>query len=155
MTDSALATNTTDLLAITDALLRFGAGTDDGDSVLLSSSFTIDAVVDFGPCGCKLGLDFAPLEGRETIVGFLSGTSVRQVTSHAITNSRVHVKDGQATLRALVEATHLSRADPLRRFRMMCRYDAELSPDPAVWRIARLTIDNVWFEGDPQVMLER
>ena len=155
MTSSTWAANTVDLLAVTDALLRFGAGTDDGDRDLLESAFTTQAVVDFGPCGRKLGLDFGRLEGRETIVGFLSGTSAQQVTSHVVTNGRVRMGQGQATLGALVEATHVVRADPQRRFRMMCRYDAELSPDLADWRIARLVIDNVWFEGDPQVMFER
>lgn len=59
-----------DHLSITDALLKFGAGTDAGDAALLTSAFTREAVVDFGPCGRKLGLDFEPLRGRDGIVVF-------------------------------------------------------------------------------------
>ncbi len=142
-------------VAVTDALLRFGAGTDEGDRDLLSSAFAVDAVVDFGPCGRKLGLDFPPLTGREAIVGFLGGTSAQQVTSHLVSNSRIAMNGGRATVRALVEAVHIIRAEPDQRFRMMNRYDAELDLEPDAWRIERLVIDNIWFEGDPRTMLHR
>ena len=137
---------------IVDALLRFAAGTDDGDAALLGSVFTPEAVVDFGPCGRKLGMVFDPLIGAPAIVGFLGGTSRRQVTSHVITNPRVRLDGGRAQLRALVEATHVARDDRARRFRMMNRYDVELELRSDDWRIARMTIDGIWFEGDPAVL---
>ncbi len=92
-------------IGVGDALLRFAAGTDDGDLAKLESAFAEDAVVDFGACGQAIGLDFEPLEGSATITGFLVGTSSRQVTSHVVTNSRVKVSGGHAHLRALVDGT--------------------------------------------------
>ena len=142
-------------LSITDALLRFGAGTDNADTDLLVSAFAPDAVIDFGPCGRKLGLDFEPLQGRDTIVGFLAGTAALQLTSHVVTNSRTHVRGDGASVRALVDATHVVRADRARRFRMMNWYDAELVRHQDAWRIEHLLIDNIWFEGDPHTMLHR
>ena len=54
-------------LGVADTLLRFGAGVDRGDASLLASVFTDDAVVDFRPCGQKLGLDFPVLEGAQAV----------------------------------------------------------------------------------------
>lgn len=144
-----------DHLAITDALLRFGAGTDAGDAALLASTFVVDAVVDFGPCGRKLDLAFEPLRGQAEIVGFLAGTAALQVTSHVVTNARARRQGDRASLRALVEATHIVRTDTDRRFRMMNWYEAKLEPDQGEWRITDLLIDNIWFEGDPHTILHR
>ena len=144
-----------DRLGTGDALLRFAAGTDEGDAALIASAFSAQAIVDFGPCGDKLGLPFPPLEGRDAIVGFLAGTSVHQITSHVVTNVRVKDMPKRAEMRALVEATHIVRADPSRRFRMLDRYFAEVVLNAGDWRIERLVIDNIWFEGDPRIMLHR
>lgn len=141
--------------AVVDALLRFGAGTDDGDAALIRSAFTDDAVVDFSTCGRNIGFDFEPLDGANAITGFLAGTSRRQATSHVVTNPRVRSTGGGARLRALVDATHVVRDDPARRFRMMNWYDADLVTLDGQWRIARLMIDNVWFEGDATVLFVR
>ena len=139
-----------------DALLRFAAGTDEGDAELLRSAFTPDATVDFGPCGGKLGLRFPPIAGRDAIVGFLAGTSKQQITSHMVANVRViAMPDGGAEVRALVEATHVVRGEPSRRFRMLDPYTATLARHEEIWRIRRLVIDNLWFEGDPRIMLCR
>lgn len=144
-----------DVAAIGDALLRFAAGTDTGDAALIASAFAPDAVVDFGPCGDKLGLAFPPLEGRDDIVGFLAGTSRHQITSHVVTNVRLSTTARGTRSQALVEATHIVRHDPARRFRMLDRYEADHAPHDGEWRIERLVIDNVWFEGDPRIMLCR
>ena len=144
-----------DRLAIGDALLRFAAGTDEGNAGLIASAFASKAVVDFGPCGEKLGLTFEPLAGRDTIVGFLAGTSQKQSTSHVVTNARAEVTGGAARSHTLVEATHMRRTDPGARFRMLNRYEATLCLEADVWRIDRLMIDNIWFEGEPRIMLDR
>ena len=144
-----------ELHSIADALRRFGAGTDDGNAALLASAFSEDAMVDFSPCGRKLGLDFEPLRGREAIVGFLAGGADHQMTSHVIANSRAWLRDGRAKLRALVEATHIPKVDRGQPFRMLNWYDAELGPDPGAWRIEALVVDNIWFDGDPRTILRR
>jgi len=142
-----------DHLEVTDALLRFGAGVDHDDVGLIASAFSEDAVVDFGPCGCKMGLEFPVLTGGETIVRFLGSTSGTQTTTHVITNGRAHVEGDAAKLRALVDATHLPRGDHSRRCEMMNWYEAELIRDGRLWRIRGLVIHNAWFTGDPQVLV--
>ena len=142
-------------IGVGDALLRFAAGTDDGDLAMLESAFAEDAVVDFGACGRAIGLDFEPLAGAATITGFLVGTSRRQVTSHVVTNPRVRAGGDHAHLRALVDATHIVRADRARRFRMTNWYDADLVRIDGHWRIGRMAIENIWFQGDPAILTLR
>lgn len=144
-----------DLPGVMDALYRFGAGVDRNEKHLLATAFTDDAVVDFGPCGRAMGLDFPVLTGGESIVGFLSANSETQTTSHVITNGRARVDGATATLRALVDATHLPRGDHSRRCQMMNWYDVNLVKDTSLWRIQRLVISNAWFTGDIQVLLGR
>ena len=142
-------------LAVADTLLRFGAGVDRGDPSLLASVFTHDATVDFRPCGQKLGLDFPVLQGAEVITGFLAGTAHTQVTSHVVSNTRVQAAEASARALSLVDANHLVRAEPGRRFRMMNWYAVEAVRSAAVWRVSSLVIDNIWFDGDPSVLLVR
>lgn len=144
-----------DRLAVLDALLRFAAGADAGDEDLITSAFTPDAEVDFGPCGRSLGLDFAVLRSRAAIVGFLACTAEWQVTSHAVTNPLAAIAGDRARLRTLVDAVHIVRDEPGTRFRMMNRYEAELDRGADGWAIDRLRINNVWFEGDPRTLLLR
>ncbi len=142
-------------LSVADILLRFGAGVDRCDRSLLASVFTDDAEVDFRPCGAKLGLDFPVLGGGETIAAFLAGGAHAQVTSHVVTNTRVQATGASASACSLVDATHLVRADTSRRLRMMNWYETEAVRLEAHWRVRRLVIDNVWFDGDPQALLVR
>lgn len=142
-----------ELLEVMDALYRFGAGVDHNDNLLLATAFSDDAVVDFGPCGRAMGLDFPVLTGGETIVGFLCANAQRQTTSHVITNGRAWVDGRAATLRALVDATHLPKDDHSRRCQMMNWYDVDLVKQVNLWRIRQLVISNAWFSGDIQVLL--
>lgn len=142
-----------ELAGVMDAMYRFGAGVDHNEGDLLASAFADDAVVDFRPCGRAMGLNFPVLTGGETIIGFLRGNAGVQTTSHVITNGRAQVEGRAATLRALVDATHLPKSDPSRRCRMMNWYDVELVQDGDLWRIRRLVISNAWFAGDVQVLL--
>ena len=135
--------------------MRFGAGVDRADERLLASAFTVDAVVDFGPCGRKLNLDFPVVAGREAIVAFLAATGRTQTTSHAVANARVQTQGSSATLRALVDATHISKRDPMRRFQMVNWYELDLVEQELTWQAQRLVIDNIWFSGEPDVLLGR
>ena len=140
-------------LDIVDALLRLGAGIDHADEDLLATALTDDAVVDFTPCGRTMGLDFPVLTGGQAIVAFLRATAKTQTTTHVITNARARIDGGAASLRALVDATHLPRSDHRRRCEMMNWYYAELVENAALWRIDRLVIENAWFTGDTKVLL--
>lgn len=146
------STPPTEYPALMDTLYRFGAGVDRGDAALLASAFHASAVVDFTPCGRKLGLDFPVLKGAESIVGFLASTHQTQGTSHVITNGRADQHEGTASLQVLVDATHLLLADPRRRFRMMNWYTITLERVDAAWLIRDLKIDNIWSEGHPEVL---
>ena len=142
-------------LGMADTLLRFGAGVDRGEPSLLACVFTDDAVVDFRPCGTKLGLDFPLLQGAAAITAFLAGGASTHVTSHVISNTRAQLDGPAGRSRSLVDATHLVRADLGRHFRMMNWYKTEAVRSEAHWRIRSLMIDNVWFDGDPQILLVR
>ena len=140
-------------LEVIDALYRFGAGVDHNDADLLATAFSDDAVVDFGPCGRAMGLEFPILTGGESIVGFLCGNAGKQTTSHVITNGRARINGGSAVLRALVDATHLPKDDHSCRCQMMNWYDVDLVKEADAWRMRRVVISNAWFTGDVQVLL--
>lgn len=142
-----------ELPGVMDALYRFGAGLDHNDGDLLATAFSDDAVVDFGPCGQAMGLDFPVLTGGETILGFLRANAGTQTTSHVITNGRAQVNGNAAGLRALVNATHLPKGDHSRRCEMMNWYDVDLVKQAGLWRMRRVVISNAWFTGDVQVLL--
>lgn len=141
-----------DRLAVVDALYRFAAGIDLRDKDLLASALADDAVSDFRPAAAKGGFEYPVIEGRDTIVSALS-TSLSQLdTTHSVSNPRVTLNGDAAHLDALVEAQHVSRADPSRHYLMKNRYRVELVRQGAAWVIARNTVDNVWRSGDPTVL---
>ncbi len=142
-------------LRVTDALVRFGAGIDRADERLLASALATDAVVDFGPCGTKLGLDVPVMKRRGDIVTFLAATGLTQATSHVVANARVRVEGSAAKLLALVDATHVSKSDPSRRFQMVNWYELDLVAADVGWLAARLVIDNIWSRGQPNLLSER
>ena len=144
-----------ELAGVMDALYRCGAGVDHDDGELLATAFAEDALVDFGPCGRAMALDFPVLTGRETIVDFLRSTAGVQTTSHVITNGRAQVEGSAARLRALVDATHMPKTAHSRHCRMMNWYEAELVGMTHSWRISRMVIENAWHEGDPQILMRR
>ncbi|SFH63084.1 nuclear transport factor 2 family protein [Albimonas pacifica] len=141
-----------DILAVAGTLYRFAAGIDRRDAALLASAFAEDAVSDFRPAGRKAGFDYPVLEGRETIVAALLGSLAALDTSHTVGNPRVAVDGDLARLDALVEAQHVSRADPTRQYLMKNRYDVELLREGDDWVIRRVTIDSIWRSGDPSVL---
>lgn len=143
---------TTDKLAVIDALYRFAAGIDLRDSELLSSAFAADAISDFGPAGKKAGFELPVLEGRENIVAMLTGALSKIDTTHSVSNPRVTLNEDKAVLDALVEAQHLPSDDHSRHYLMKNRYDVELIKQGEVWVIQRYTVDNVWLTGDPTVL---
>ena len=66
---------------------------------------------------------------------------------------QMQVRSGnKAHMEAIVEAQHLPRHDHSRHYLMKNRYDIELARQGEVWVIERVTIDNVWRDGDPAVL---
>ena len=138
-----------------DAMFRFGAGVDRNDRELLASALTNDVTVDFSPCGKKMNLPFGAVSGSRAIIDLLCGEKKTQITSHVVTNGRlVSDKDGPV-LQMLVDATHISVANAGKRCRMMIRYDVQVELLNGQYRIEKMLIDSIWFEGDVEVLLDR
>lgn len=152
--------HTDDRADIADALHRYAAGIDDGDAGVLASSLDPDAVVDLSRAAAQIGVRFPTLVRRDLIVMTLMTVFGPLDTSHALTNLRVTVDGGTAVLRCYAQ-THLyppgdgPRPDRTRRAVMMNRYTAELVRCDGHWRIRHLVVDNLWFEGDPAVLVSR
>jgi hypothetical protein len=140
-----------DRLAVVEALYRYAAGIDLKDNDLLASAFTEDAVVDLSRATAKAGLEYPPIEGRDTIIAALSNSLRALDTTHTVSNPRVSTRGDRATLEAIVAAQHLPQDDHTRHLLMTNRYDLELVRQGHSWLIERLTVDNAWTVGDPTV----
>lgn len=145
--------NIYDRFEIIDALYRFGLGQDLRDKALFASSFTEDATVDFRPAAQKCGLDIPLMTGREAIVAIILNADTRIDTTHVVTNCRVEQNGNTARLSALVEAQHLPKDDHTRHAMLKNLYDVLLIKVGERWLIKHLYIDNVWFTGDPAVII--
>ena len=151
-----LAQLAADRYEIADAVHRFAFGLDHGDADSLASTLTEDCVLDFRPAGKKLGLDFPKLDGRQSIVDTLIPLLGPLDTSHTVSNVQVEVSEDSATLYCYVLAQHfMPRQGPRpgsENALLMNRYDCELVRDGQKWRFKRMTIDNAWAQGNPEIL---
>jgi SnoaL-like protein len=145
-----------DRYEIADALHRYAFGLDHGDADSLASAFTEDCVFDFRPAGKKLELDFAKLTGRQAVVDTLIPLLGPLDTSHTVSNLQIEISDDSATLYAYVMSQHFMPRQGSRRGSenalLMNRYDCELVRDGQKWRFKRVTIDNAWAQGNPEIL---
>src|SRR5881392_2659617 len=145
-----------DRYEIADALHRFAFGLDHGDADSLSSALTEDCVLDFRPAGKKLGLDFPKLTGRQAIVDALIPLLGPLDPSHTASNLQIEVSEDTATLYCYVLAQHfMPREGPhpgSENALLMNRYDCELARDGEKWRFRKMTIDNAWAQGNPEIL---
>ena len=145
-----------DRYEIADALHRYAFGLDHGDADSLASAFTEDCVFDFRPAGKKLELDFAKLTGRQAVVDTLIPLLGPLDTSHTVSNLQIEISDNSATLYAYVMSQHFMPRQGSRRGSenalLMNRYDCELVRDGQKWRFKRVTIDNAWAQGNPEIL---
>src|SRR2546421_11438029 len=151
-----LAQLAADRYEIADTLHRFAFGLDHGDADSLASTLTEDCVFDFRPAGKKLELDFAKLTGRQAIVDTLIPLLGPLDTSHTVSNVQIEISDDSATLYAYVMSQHfMPRQGSCRGSEnalLMNRYDCELVRDGQKWRFKRVTIDNAWAQGNPEIL---
>src|SRR5690349_4015049 len=151
-----LAQLAADRYEITDALHRFAFGLDHGDADSLTSALTEDCVLDFRPAGKKLGLDFGKLTGRQAIVDALIPLLGPLDTSHTTSNVQIEVSEDSATLYCYMLAQHfMPRRGPQpgsENALLMNRYDCELARDGGKWRFRKMTIDNAWAQGNPEIL---
>lgn len=143
----------TDRVEVIDALYRFGLGQDLRDRDLFASAFAADAVLDFRPAAAKCGLDIPLMTGRDTIVAIILNPDTRIDTTHVVSNARVEVAGDSARLTAIVEAQHLPKDDHSRHALLKNLYDVELVREGSRWLLRHVHIDNVWFTGDPWVIV--
>ena len=145
-----------DRYEIADALHRYAFGLDHGDADSLASTLTEDCVLDFTPAGKKLGLDFPKLTGRQAIVDALLPLLGPLDTSHTVNNLQVEISGDSAALYAYVMAQHFMPREGCRpgseNALLMNRYDCELVRDGEKWRFKRVTIDNAWAQGNPEIL---
>jgi len=154
--DSELAQLAFDRYELADALHRYAFGLDHGDADSLASALTDDCVFDFRPAGKKLQLDFPRLTGRDCILKAILPLIGPLDTSHTASNLQIEISGDTATLSAYVMSQHfMPREGPKRGTEyalLMNRYDCELVRDGSKWRFRRITIDNAWAEGDPEIL---
>jgi hypothetical protein len=145
-----------DRFEIADAMHRYAFGLDHGDGDSLASAFTEDCVLDFTTAGQKLGLPFTVLNGRNQVLEVLVPMIGPLDTSHTISNVQIEVSGDTATLHCYLMSQHFMPGEGPRQGAdhalLMNRYDADLVRDGLKWRIQRVTIDNVWAEGNPDVV---
>ena len=151
-----LAQLASDRYEIADALHRYAFGLDHGDADSLASAFTEDCIFDFRPAGKKLGIDFPKLTGRQAIVDALIPFLGPLDTSHTASNLQIEISYDSATLYAYVMSQHYMPRQGSRRGSenalLMNRYDCELARDGQKWRFKRMTIDNAWAQGNPEIL---
>lgn len=139
---------------IIDALHRFALGRDLQDRGLLLSAFTEDAEFDFRPAAQRCGLAGMPLmTGRQMIADIVLDPEIPLDTTHAVSNCRVEMKGAIASLTALVEAQHLPRGDHSRHAMLKNIYAVNLVPEGSRWLMHQVRVENVWFTGDPRVIV--
>jgi hypothetical protein len=145
-----------DRFEIADTLHRYAFGLDHGDADSLASVLANDCRFDFTPAGKKLGIDFPVLTGRDAILQALLPLIGPLDTSHSVSNLQIEISGDTATLYAFVMSQHYMPGQGSRRGTehalLMNRYDCELVRDGQKWRFTRVTIDNAWAEGDPEIL---
>lgn len=153
-TDLAQLAN--DRYEIADTLHRYAFGLDHGDADSLESALAEDCLFNFGPAGRKLSLDFPKLTGRQAIVAMVLPLIGPLDTSHTASNLQIEISGDTATLSAFVMSQHFMPREGSRPGSeyalLMNRYDCELVRDAEKWRFKRITIDNVWAQGNPEIL---
>jgi len=153
-TDLAQLAN--DRYEIADTLYRYAFGLDHGDADSLASALAEDCVLDFRPANKKLHLDFAVVTGRQAILDSVLPLLGPLDTSHSASNLQIEISDDSATLSAYVMAQHFmprQGSQPGSEYALlMNRYDCELVRDGQKWRFKRITIDNAWSQGNPEIL---
>jgi ketosteroid isomerase-like protein len=150
---------TLDRYEIADTMYRYAFGLDHGDADSLASAFTEDCILDFRPAGSKLGIEFPQLTGRQAILDALLPFLGPLDTTHTASNLQIEISGDSATLYGYVMSQHFMPREGARRGSenalLMNRYDCELARDGQKWRFKRVTIDNAWMQGDPEILNAR
>ncbi len=122
----------------------------------MASALTEDCRFDFRRAGRKLEIDFPLLIGRDAILNTVLPSIGPLDTSHSVSNLRIEIVGDTATLHAYVLSQHFMLREGSRRGSeyalLMNRYDCNLMRDRDKWRFKRMTIDNAWALGNPEIL---
>jgi hypothetical protein len=143
---------TVDIADAVDAVYRFAAGQDLGDSELYESAFTADAIIDFSQPSALFGVASEPMEGRETIMANAFVATQHLITTHVVTNPRLTETERGWELYCLVAAQHVDPDAPERRVLLQNHYYDLVVPEEPGARISHMRIVNTWWEGEPAVL---
>ena len=153
-TDLARLAN--DRYEVADTLHRYAFGLDHGDADSLASALTEDCVLDFRRADKKLHLGFPLITGRQAILDSVLPLIGPLDTSHTATNLQIEISGDSARLSAYVMSQHFMPREGSRpgaeNALLMNRYNCELARDDQKWRFKRITIDNAWSQGDPEIL---
>jgi hypothetical protein len=153
-TDLAQLAN--DRYEVADTLHRYAFGLDHGDADSLASALTEDCVLDFRRADKKLRLGFTLITGRQAILDSVLPLIGPLDTSHTATNLQIEISGDSARLSAYVMSQHFMPRQGSQRGAenalLMNRYNCELVRDGQKWRFKRITIDNAWSQGDPEIL---
>ena len=145
-----------DRFEIADALHRYAFGLDHGDPDSLASALTEDCIFDFRLAGRKLEIDFPLLTGRDAILNGVLPLIGPLDTSHCASNLQIEISGDTASLYAYVLSQHFLPHEGSRRGSeyalLMNRYDCHLVRDGDKWRFTKMTIDNAWALGNPEIL---
>lgn len=154
--ETDLAQLANDRFEIADALHRYAFGLDHGDADSLASALTEDCRFDFRPAGRKLEIDFPLLIGRDAILNGVLPLIGPLDTSHSVSNLQIEIVGDTATLYAYVLSQHFMPHEgsrPASEYALlMNRYDCNLMRARDKWRFNRMTIDNAWALGNPEIL---
>src|SRR5260370_19306174 len=139
-----------------DALHRYAFGLDHGDADSLASALTEDCRFDFRPAGRKLEIEFPLLIGRDAVLNGVLPLIGPLDTSHSVSNLQIEIVGDTATLYGYVLSQHFMPREGSRRGSeyalLMNRYDCDLIRDRDKWRFKKMTIDNAWSLGNPEIL---
>ena len=151
-----LAQLANDRYEVADTLHRYAFGLDHGDADSLASALTEDCILDFRRADKKLCLGFQLVTGRQAILDSVLPLIGPLDTSHTATNLQIEISDDSAALSAYVMSQHFMPRQGSQRGAehalLMNRYNCELARDGQKWRFKRITIDNAWSQGDPEIL---
>jgi len=153
-TDLAQLAN--DRYEVADTLHRYAFGLDRTDADSLASALTEDCILDFRRADKKLHLGFSLITGRQAILDSVLPLIGPLDTSHTATNLQIEISGDSATLSAYVMSQHFMPRQGSRpgaeHALLMNRYDCELVRDGRKWRFKRISIDNAWSQGNPEII---
>lgn len=141
-----------ELLDAVDAVYRFAVGQDLGERELYESAFAANAVLDFREPAARFGAEVPLMDGRAAIMEHAFPATAGLITTHTVANPRLAQTEAGGELYALVEAQHVDPDAPERRILLKNHYYVTVLAQEPGARIARLTIVNAWWAGDPSVL---